>query len=833
MSVLLLPPIFQFFDNNGDPLANGFVDTFAAGTTTRLATYTDSTGLTAAPNPIQLNAAGRPTSGSGAIWGEGAYKFVVRDSAGVQVGDALDNVISFAGLAPATNSYAQTFSGDGVTTVFTTSSSLGTDPKALLVSVANGLQEIAQNGSFATDTLWTKGAGWTIGSGVATATGAISTAISQVPVIPIVVGQAYAVTYTITRSAGGLIPSIGGQNGVERTASGTYREIIIAAATTPIAFTGNAFTGTLDNVSITEAVSENMALLPSNAYTINGTTLTFASAPALGLNNIDVRAPSLLLGAASTAANLATLSAAAALVSETNAASSAALASSNVKTRPAVACATTANITLSGEQTIDTVLTSASRVLVKNQSLPENNGVYVSAAGAWTRATDADTFHELHGQSVFTSGGSVNINRTWANTNNAGGTLGVTEITWTELNPGMLTGPVYDPAGIAQQVVGTTATQTLTNKTLTNLVSNGTISGTATPKLNNFRLTLTTGVPVTTSDVTAASTIFLTPYNGNGISLYNGTTWELLNSAQVSIALSGLVAGHVYDLFTYSNAGVLAIDPPVAWANSTVTVTIAAPGVFTWNSHPLQNGDLVFLTTTGALPTGLAANTQYFVVNAAANTFQLSLTDGGVGITTTGTQSGVHTAYSLNRRATALAYQDGVLVKSGAATRRYVGSFVAVTATTTEDSAKIRGLYNYSNRVGRRTYGTIPTSSWTYTIATIRPSNNNTTVGEGRTVMVIGVPEDALRVHFGGQSNQNTAAINRYNSVGHNTVAIYAGNQVGISGSPNVSSGPVTIDVLPFQGFNFIQMLEFSNAGGVTTWYGASASVSMHSLVSM
>ena len=103
----------------------------------------------------------------------------------------------------------------------------------MLVSVANGLQEIAQNGSFATDTLWTKGAGWTIAAGVATATGAISTAISQVPVLTVVAGQAYAVTYTITRSAGGLIPSIGGQNGVERTASGTYREIIIAAATTP------------------------------------------------------------------------------------------------------------------------------------------------------------------------------------------------------------------------------------------------------------------------------------------------------------------------------------------------------------------------------------------------------------------------------------------------------------------------------------------------------------------------------------------------------------------------------------------------------------------------
>jgi hypothetical protein len=323
MSVLLLPPIFQFFDNNGDPLANGFVDVFAAGTTTRIATYTSAAGTIEAPNPIQLNAAGRPTSGGGAIWGEGAYKFIVRDANGVQVGDVLDNVTSFAGLVTATNAYAELFSGNGTQTVFTTSSDLGTDPKGLLVSVASGLQEIAQNGSFTTDTLWTKGAGWTIGSGVATATGAISTSISQIPVLTVLAGQAYAVTYTITRSAGGLIPSIGGQNGVERTASGTYREIIIAAASTPLAFTGNAFTGTLDNVSVTVATSQPMALLPTNAYTVNGTTLTFASAPALGVNNIDVRAPSLLVGAASTAASLAQVYAANALTSQTAAAISA------------------------------------------------------------------------------------------------------------------------------------------------------------------------------------------------------------------------------------------------------------------------------------------------------------------------------------------------------------------------------------------------------------------------------------------------------------------------------------------------------------------------------
>ena len=75
----------------------------------------------------------------------------------------------------------------------------------------------------------------------------------------------------------------------------------------------------------------------------------------------------------------------------------------------------------------------------------------------------------------------------------------------------------------------------------------------------------------------------------------------------------------------------------------TFTVTIASPGVFTSTAHGLTNADRVRLFTTGALPTGLSANTQYFVVNTATNTFELSLTEGGASINTSGSQSGTHT----------------------------------------------------------------------------------------------------------------------------------------------------------------------------------------------
>lgn len=75
----------------------------------------------------------------------------------------------------------------------------------------------------------------------------------------------------------------------------------------------------------------------------------------------------------------------------------------------------------------------------------------------------------------------------------------------------------------------------------------------------------------------------------------------------------------------------------------TFTVTIASPAVVTLAGHGLQNGDRVRLFTTGALPTNLSANTDYYVKSAATNTFRLATTSGGSDINTAGTQSGTHT----------------------------------------------------------------------------------------------------------------------------------------------------------------------------------------------
>lgn len=323
-AVLMTPPYLQFFDGDGAPLAGGFVYTYTAtGTfTVPKATYTTAAGNVEASNPIQLDGSGRPTSGNGSIWLSGTYDFKVTDSLN-NIIETTQNVTAFTTLPSASDAYFESFSGNGTQTAFTTSSNLGTDEKAIYVWVNSGLAECTTNGTFASDTGWTKGAGWSIATGTAIATGAISTALSQTSARTIVAGQAYAVTYTITRSAGGLIPSVGGYSGTERTSAGTYSEVIVAGATQILAFTGNGFTGTLDNVSITVADSAGYEIQNPANYTISGTTLTFSSAPPTGTGNIYVSAPSLLVGAASSAAADAAASAADAAASASSAAADA------------------------------------------------------------------------------------------------------------------------------------------------------------------------------------------------------------------------------------------------------------------------------------------------------------------------------------------------------------------------------------------------------------------------------------------------------------------------------------------------------------------------------
>ena len=252
----------------------------------------------------------------------------------------------------------------------------------------------------------------------------------------------------------------------------------------------------------------------------------------------------------------------------------------------------------------------------------------------------------------------------------------------------------------------------------------------------DFRLTLTTGTPVTTTDVTGATTVYCAPYVGNKIALYSGSAWTTYASAEFSLALGTLTSGKPYDVFCYDNAGVPTLE---------------------------------FLVWTNDIT-----------------------------------------------RATALAYQDGILVKSGATTRRYLGTFYTTAATTTEDSLTKRYLWNYYNRISRKLYVNDSTSSWTYTTATWRQARATAT---NQVEAVIGVAEDNI--------NLTTQAALTSAGGGGAGVAIGVDSTTTPSGlralwraDSTGSAAQGEYMAIPAVGRHYYAWLEYSTATGTTTWYG-------------
>jgi hypothetical protein len=93
-------------------------------------------------------------------------------------------------------------------------------------------------------------------------------------------------------------------------------------------------------------------------------------------------------------------------------------------------------------------------------------------------------------------------------------------------------------------------------------------------------------------------------------------------------------SGTTYDI----EDRVIYVDP-----SSTVTITIATPGVISWTAHGLSNDQIVTFTTTDTLPTGISIGTAYYIVNKTTDTFQISTTKEGTATVTTGSQAGTHT----------------------------------------------------------------------------------------------------------------------------------------------------------------------------------------------
>jgi hypothetical protein len=175
-------------------------------------------------------------------------------------------------------------------------------------------------------------------------------------------------------------------------------------------------------------------------------------------------------------------------------------------------------------------------------------------------------------------------------------------------------------------------------------------------------------------------------------------------------------------------------------------------------------------------------------------------------------------------RATVLVLQDGILVKSGATTRRYLGSFRTTTVSgQTEDSLAKRYVWNYYNRVRRvLKAATETTDSWTYTTAAFRQANAN---AANQLDFIIGVAEDLIEAKVGANSVNTTGNANQVVSIGLDSTTtadpgVINSSQSTNSGTAQNQSISAFYKGNPSIGRHFLAWLEYSTALGATTWFG-------------
>ena len=339
-------------------------------------------------------------------------------------------------------------------------------------------------------------------------------------------------------------------------------------------------------------------------------------------------------------------------------------------TKASVVAGTTANITLSGTQTIDGVAVVATdRVLVKNQTAPADNGIYIASATAWSRAPDMDTWAEVPGAYVFVETGTTLADTGWVCTSDAGGTIGVTAITWAQFSGA--------GSGVSSITFGSTG---LTPSTATNgaitvagtlaLTNGGSGQTTAQAAMNAFAGAVTSGsylrgngtnVVMNTIQVADVPTLNQnttgTAANVTGtVAILNGGTGQTTASAAFN-ALSPITTTGDLILGTGVNtASRLAIGANGYLLSSNGTTA-------SWQPAPASG-----VTTFSAGTTGLTPATATGGAVILAGT--LAVLNGGTGATNatdartnlvaakSGTNSDITELYALNGTSYGVAYQN-------------------------------------------------------------------------------------------------------------------------------------------------------------------------------
>lgn len=296
------------------------------------------------------------------------------------------------------------------------------------------------------------------------------------------------------------------------------------------------------------------------------------------------------------------------------------------------------------------------------------------------------------------------------------------------------------------------------------------------------RLTLVSNTPVMTADVSGATTVYYTAYTGTNVPTANGTT--LQNSAfasQLTLNLSGLQSGNIYDIFLVNNSEVLTLCTGPAWSTST--------------SRGTGTG-----TTELTLLNGLSVNAN--LISSCLN--------------------GPNSSLSVPAK-------SGFYLGSVYATANGQTAMQLKPSAATGGTNNVLGLWNAYNRVRVAAYCRDNKSSWLYSTASWRAADNSTS---NKISFLDGLQQSQVTGNYAVMGASTVDTVGGY--IGLNVDASTATPNItstaaSAASETSASQPSVTETFYPLLGLHYIQAVEYTS-GSSANFFGFNASQQLMAL---
>lgn len=335
------------------------------------------------------------------------------------------------------------------------------------------------------------------------------------------------------------------------------------------------------------------------------------------------------------------------------------------------------------------------------------------------------------------------------------------------------------------------------------------------PTYSGGRLYGTTGLP--NADATATSTVYFGPVGAvNQIDLWNGTGFTTRTFSETAYTLTALVPRNIYDVYAYDNSGTLALD------------VISATPTQTASNSPVAGSSV---TINIASTTGFAVGDMVTVVDGSnSETEQITALVASTSITV-GTLAHSYTTpavYDLNQRSSTAAQSitQGLITLNSDNTKRFVGSFFTLSATTTSDNASTRGIYSYLNHVSKAQSASDSTASWsadntfstTAPAGSFQPANASVAVGTSRCEFLLGEPQSVTATYSNlgtstGVANMTGAAIvlNGTTTTSTNSMTAFQTVKMTVGSATAATASSASVTIPSYIGYGFLQAEELRN----------------------